>query len=1097
MLVMMRRKRRWMNLKSNRKSATGLLMVNWSRFPYFKIKLEGSTLITGVNGTGKSTVLDAITYLLTGNTQFNIAAKDRDRSIQAYVRGDTKSDGKARFLREGNIISYIAMEFYSPEDNNYFVVFVCFEMSNETMGSPSWYVSRNARLDDINFYSFDDNVLTVTPKSQLKIKGNRVSAKDFMGRDKGTEQVIKALGLRCSVAKYRSKLVKMMAFDPQKNIDKFIQECVLEPGEMTSLTSLREQRENFDRIQETYNLMLLSKHKLEEIEEQTTVYEKTKDELNKRKLMFLYQEWKKVEDDIQQIELSIENEKIQLETYEKNLIGTNDELAAARERVRKAEESDLYQGIGKIIKEREQVLKELEKQIEKLGDKITSLKELEEKIAEVKIILSSNGVEINKYDALDNLSGESDSAVAKIELYTGFTNEIKSLLETIRNNKYEIASQIKSLSKEIQELEMDKKTLESNQLVFDKDFIYARDLVRKELENQGIKTDVRFFVELINNITDEKWRKAVETFLGNKRFNLIVDGKYTNKALEIINANPALRSKVVISDKLPESEVKTDSAASLLEIQNTYARRYANYLLNGIHLCESVEELHDYPLGGIMSNGMLAKSYASNKMDVRRTKLFIGQDAIKRQLEDVYKELEKKAIEKTNLTKKLNQAKEQIEKLDQEWNSNQFDFDAPVQLKKSKKKEIETKTEIEKYKKDPGFTAILEERDKAKAEEEKIQKHLNATSQKIGGSKQQIENYKKEIIKHRDQANFKEKEFEEKAKVLSGYRSIAIEEYENLKKKSNNNRVIAQKTVDGWEKSKKDALDKLENLQLEYHKINGSDLYQRGESYIGYFRDEYRNLANVKIEEAQNRLNEQREKLQSAFVGDFVAELDESIANAKQEIDKINRELRKLPFGSDTYCFKMEERPERKLFFDICKKLHDYINNAEYYLNSIKDDEAAESELKEFMDIILAEEDESEYTDYRKYFTYDMKITSKQGNETVTANYSSKQGSASNGEKQTPYFIILAASLMQCYPRERSCARLAFIDEAFSALSKERIEQMVKYLEDNDFQVIYAAPPEKINSIGQHIQSTISLVTKERFTFAVEGLVKAEQGEGD
>lgn len=56
---------------------------------------------------------------------------------------------------------------------------------------------------------------------------------------------------------------------------------------------------------------------------------------------------------------------------------------------------------------------------------------------------------------------------------------------------------------------------------------------------------------------------------------------------------------------------------------------------------------------------------------------------------------------------------------------------------------------------------------------------------------------------------------------------------------------------------------------------------------------------------------------------------------------------------------------------------------------------------------------------------------------------------------------------------------------------------MVKYLEDNDFQVIYAAPPEKINSIGQHIQSTISLVTKERFTFAVEGLVKAEQGEGD
>ena len=43
--------------------------------------------------------------------------------------------------------------------------------------------------------------------------------------------------------------------------------------------------------------------------------------------------------------------------------------------------------------------------------------------------------------------------------------------------------------------------------------------------------------------------------------------------------------------------------------------------------------------------------------------------------------------------------------------------------------------------------------------------------------------------------------------------------------------------------------------------------------------------------------------------------------------------------------------------------------------------------LKDFLDIVLAEEDESEFTDYRKYFTYDMKITSKQGDENVTANF--------------------------------------------------------------------------------------------------------------
>jgi uncharacterized protein YPO0396 len=71
-------------------------------------------------------------------------------------------------------------------------------------------------------------------------------------------------------------------------------------------------------------------------------------------------------------------------------------------------------------------------------------------------------------------------------------------------------------------------------------------------------------------------------------------------------------------------------------------------------------------------------------------------------------------------------------------------------------------------------------------------------------------------------------------------------------------------------------------------------------------------------------------------------------------------------------------------------------------------------------------------------------------------------------------------------PRPRN-ARIAFIDEAFSALSKERIEQMVKFLEDNNFQVFYAAPPEKINSIGQHIDNTVSLYTQGKYTKPVEG----------
>ena len=210
----------------NRKTATRLLLVQWSRFQNECIRLEGSTLITGVNGTGKTTVLDAMTYLLTGNTQFNKAARDRDRTVIGYVRGDTRSNGADRYLRKGEIVSYIAMEFWSPVENAYLVTGVCIESASEVSYKSSWFVCRNTRIEQMNFTAVEGNIIRFTPRQELAVNGQRLKASDFLGRDRGVEQVLRALGLRCDPVKYRSKLLKMMAFNPENNIDQFIQEAL-------------------------------------------------------------------------------------------------------------------------------------------------------------------------------------------------------------------------------------------------------------------------------------------------------------------------------------------------------------------------------------------------------------------------------------------------------------------------------------------------------------------------------------------------------------------------------------------------------------------------------------------------------------------------------------------------------------------------------------------------------------------------------------------------------------------------------------------------------------------------------------------------------
>lgn len=167
------------------------------------------------------------------------------------------------------------------------------------------------------------------------------------------------------------------------------------------------------------------------------------------------------------------------------------------------------------------------------------------------------------------------------------------------------------------------------------------------------------------------------------------------------------------------------------------------------------------------------------------------------------------------------------------------------------------------------------------------------------------------------------------------------------------------------------------------------------------------------------------------------------------------------------------------------------MSSPQVYMNSARDDEEMENDIQEFMSIILAEGDEWEYTDYRRYFSYDMEISSRQGQTEITAELSKKQGSAATAEKPVPGISSFWRRVFCSATRQTPAAPVWHSSTRHSRhCREERIEQMVRYFEENHFQVFYAAPPEKINSIGQFIDSTVSLIVTGRYTNAVEGLVK-------
>lgn len=1078
----------------SRKNATKLLLANWSRFSNVCITLNGSTLFTGVNGSGKSTILDAMTYMLTGNTQFNKAALDRDRNVIAYVRGDTKSEGKNRFIRNGEVTSYIAMEFWSPMEHQYLVTGVCIEYINETSNTKKWFVFKNTRMEECVFYTEKDKKVTVYPRHDLMVKGKRVLANEFMSRDKGTEQVLRALGLRCGVDKYRAKLVKMMAFNPENNINKFIQECVLDEHPIRSMDDIREHRKHYNEAKIVYEELANGKKQLEMVQLKIAEYEEAERKYEIRRILLLYQEMKWYQENRIELEKDIKINKVKISRLQNQLEEQKEKKDRALERKINADKNDLLRDISEIIKSLEENIKLLEKEIRKYKDDLFELQSLEKGMQDISHWLDlTNDFTKKDIAIISGISSTVFNIDEKAALFVKFKNAVYIRKKQFQEERVHKNDRIETIRIEREELQEKITRLESDVLPFDRKYEDAKRIIKTELANSNIRTEVRLFAELVKSI-DKDWQLAIETFLGKKRFDIVVDGQYCKKVMEIVHRHQWKDVKVVITDQLPNIDIQAGSAASMLEIPNEYGRKYANFLLNGIHLCENLQELHQYPKGGLMKDGTLAKSFRMGCMSIEKTQFYMGKDAIKQQLQYAKSYMAKLQQEEEILVDDLNILDSHISDIERvNWDETKYIFDAQTRIEKNTKDIQGKRGELKNIENTPGFVAASKERENANKEYEEMEVQYISVNNELNICENNNKKLMEQYNNSEENINKAKREYDSAALARLELRREVTELYDRLRIKNSNARVMTLKSVDSVRTEKENAVRHLEEEQRKYWRIIGQSDEKYGVGYIAFFREQYKDVANVKIEEAKQKLEEQQRVLENAFMYDFVAEINEAIRTAREEIDEINKELKNIPFGKDTYQFMMDEKPDRLAFFNLCKKLEDCMNSMEVYRAINPNDEEMEYNIRKFMDIILEEENEEEYTDYRRYFKYDMKIRSRQDDDETTAELSKKQGSASNGEKQTPYFIILAASLLQCYPRTVSCARLAFIDEAFSALSRERIEQMVKFFEDNRFQVIYAAPPEKIDSIGSHINSTVSLCMKGKYTWAVEGLVKSNE----
>ena len=449
--------------------------------------------------------------------------------------------------------------------------------------------------------------------------------------------------------------------------------------------------------------------------------------------------------------IEIKNKNIELENLkiEKiNLAKTREEAASNLEKARKllsdaeGKNANVKAGLEKLEEERDVCSKKI---IED-ENSLAQLKQLQIALKSLIFVLKDFiNVEEKEKSILENLAECDFTTSEKRQTFLSYGEKAKNqnilLIKDIGRKEdrlYELKEELSKTEKRIKELD-------ANIVSFPDEAEESKRIIKAEFEKRGIQSPVRFFAELVESFTDEKWRPSIETFLGRKRFFIIVDDDACSAALNILREKRMFTTNVVLTDKIQESEIIQDSAASVLNIKNKAARKYANYLLNGIHLCETEYELHEHPKGALMMDGTLAKSYSASLMEIRKTKFC--NDVIKIQLKQTQKDKEellsnidvvRESISKTEQLKRL------IENIN--WDASDYNFDSKESLRIQTKRKNELVSQIEELRNSPDMLAAMKEiefaqknYDSAKTKEEKAIEYCTTNSNKINSIQKEIE----------------------------------------------------------------------------------------------------------------------------------------------------------------------------------------------------------------------------------------------------------------------------------------------------------------------------------------------------------------------
>lgn len=1078
-----------------------LEFYNWGTFDGRTARIVPacqSSLMTGANGSGKTTIVDALLTLLVPNqkryyNQSSGAEQKKDRSEESYIMGeigktreDEDQEARKQFIRpdKSTAVSFLLGCFHNPETGTY-VTLVQARWFSATELKRTFIVSPHKLSIDQDIMPFDKH-----GDWRKRIKRTFVKTEISDSFAQYSQEFIRIFNMRSDKA--LTLFNQTVGIKVLGNLNDFIRMHMLEDGG---------QEDEFQKLRGNYLALLETYNNLQKAEEQirllTPIIEKC-DELDL------------LQNNIQNLE-NIKNtvpfyfSEKELSVL-KELLSNNTGLLRQQEELIKQKESE---------KERnEEELRALQAALEK-NEANGAIKDIERQIANLKEAFYRKEQKAKEYQIVaGQLHYTSIKSRASFDINRKLADNeqdiISHRLEENTKSRIEEAIALQKIDGDIQSLAIELESLRGrkNRIPFQN-----IELRQRMLDTLGLDPDeIPFVGELVRVREEEKaWESAIERLIRNFGLRLLVPDKHLGAVNTYIHRTQ-LRGKIVY-DKIHSN---TKSRAGYQDIHNTTLRDkieikeghpiFESWLEDAFsehlnYICVDTEQEFNHTRKALLISG-LSRNGERHEKDDRKNMIspdnfILGWDN-KEQiilLTSKLKELERgrqqvdiKIRELKQETAELNERSRLLQNLLHYTNYQELNWqedEIAIETLKEKK---------ERLSRDSSLKELMNQRDDANKSVSNLNKIINEEIEKKGGFKRIIEIYESNI---EELNSLLIPELLDEAQRFYEFIPTYLKELQisDPLKKIQKEKVKTLECVEEELKLKRDKAVRTRDKIIRSMSAFTSPVEEIRQKYPDWSRDtvnlapnldysdDFRKLFDRIVKEDLPKHKDNFKDYMKDSVTSRITSFKTGLDNRQEEIDdhitQLNRSLYKIDFNVNPHTYiQLRSKPAKDLEIrNFKRELSDCIVPAADIALSKNDDwmETAFLNIRNLIEILHNDKDKrKKLIDVRNWMDFEAEEFFRENNKRRKTMDSSD--SLSGGEKaQFTYTVLGAAIAFQFGISESNTKTNSFrfiaVDEAFSKLDPEKSHYLMALCRQLDLQILVVTPLDKIYVAEEYISS--------------------------